>query len=647
MSTVMFLMLFVAAPVAADKVTPVQKVIQMMDEMLATGKKEKAAEVVEFSTYKQFCQSTAAEKTRDIADAKTAIMQLKADIEKAKADAGTLAEEISVLTGDIDELTGQMNEAKALRAKEKADFDVIHAEYTSAIDAVDRALQVLASSPGQFLQVKDSLARLTSLSHMSAGARAKLVAFLQSDRDPAEVLLQQTPAAPTYESSSGGIIDMVKELGKKFKEERYVIESEEAKKNHASDMICQDLQGSLDRSNKEQSEKMSTKAQREKDAAQAASDLADTTASLGSDTTYLADLTKECDTKAADYEARQVVRAGEVEALTKAIEIMAGGAVGGGTKYLPSLIQKSSHKSLVQLRSSGQSPLQKQVASFLKDRAHKVNSKILSFIALRVAEDPFKKIKKMIEDMVSKLMEEANEEAEHKGFCDTEMGTNKNTRDTKTEEVDKLTALIEELTADIAKLGTDASTLSDEITALDTAVSEATSIRTSEKEKNTVTIADAKVAGEATAKALLVLKDFYGAQEEGSVAQGSSSTGVLGMLEVIASDFVRLETETTSAEDKAASEYTAFMRDSSKDKAVKDTTMKHKLNTKTEKEGDLEEAKKDLAGTQEELDAAEAYFDKLKPSCVEAGESYEDRKARREEEIESLKDALQILEETQ
>jgi chromosome segregation ATPase len=290
--------------------------------------------------------------------------------------------------------------------------------------------------------------------------------------------------------------------------------------------------------------------------------------------------------------------------------------------------------------------MQKQVADFLSERAQKTNSKILSLMANRVAEDPFKKIKKMIEDMVSKLMEEANEEAEHKGFCDTEMGTNKNTRDTKTEEVEKLTALIEELTADIATLGKDAATLADEITSLDTAVAKATAIRSEEKAKNTVTVADAKAASEATAKALQVLKDFYGANE-GTVAQGSSSTGVVGMLEVISSDFIRLETETTASEDKAASEYTKFMRDSSQDKAVKTTDMKHKTNLKTTKEGDLEEAKKDLAGTQEELDAALAYYDKLKPSCVEAGESYEERVARRKEEIESLKDALTILEETQ
>merc|ERR1719440_2007438 len=178
---------------------------------------------------------------------------------------------------------------------------------------------------------------------------------------------------------------------------------------------------------------------------------------------------------------------------------MSGSAVGGGTAYLPSLMQTGT--SFAQLRSLVQNPVQKRVAGFLKARANRLNSRILSLISVRVAEDPFKKIKKMIQDMVDKLMEEANEEAEHKGFCATEMGTNKNTRDEKTEAVTKLTAEIEGLTADITKLGEEAAALGDEISALDTAVSEATATRTDEKSKNTQTIADAKVASEATAKA--------------------------------------------------------------------------------------------------------------------------------------------------
>jgi len=636
--------------VAADTVTPVQKVIQMMSDMLAKGKKEKAEEAVTFSTYKQFCQSTMAEKTRDIANAKDAIVQLKADIEKAGADALQAASEIGVLGGDIDSWSGEKAEAMAIRSKEKADFMAIQAEYIDAIDATERALQVLKSSPGQFLQVKQSLLQLSVnnakvMERIPAHAKQVLVSFLQKDHDAAEALIEesskQTPK--TYESSSGGIIDMVKDLAAKFKEEKYALEVEEAKKKHASDMVVQDLTDNIERSTKQSDATTSFKAKREKDKAEAEGDLADTTASLASDTSYSEDLTTECATKAADYEAKQVVRAGEIEALMKAIEIMSGSAVGGGTAYLPSLVQTGT--SFAQLRSLVQNPVQKRVAGFLKARANRLNSRILSLISVRVAEDPFKKIKKMIQDMVDKLMEEANEEAEHKGFCDTEMGTNKNTRDTKTSEVDALTAEIEELTADITKLGKEAADLSAEITALDDAVFQATSVRNDEKAKNTQTVADAKVASEATARATQVLKDFY-SKASGPV-QGSSSTGVLGMLEVIMSDFVRLETETTSAEDTAAKEYTSFMRDSKKTRAVKETEMKHKQNSKTTKEGDLEAAKKDLVGTQEELDAALAYFEKLKPSCVEAGESYEERVARRKEEIEALSDALKILEETQ
>merc|ERR1719327_1612826 len=392
-------------------------------------------------------------------------------------------------------------------------------------------------------------------------------------------------------------------------------------------------------------EKMSQKAQKEKDKAQAEGDLADTIITVDEDTKFLTDLSSECETKSVEFETNQVLRAGELTAINKAIEIMSSDKVSGGTQHLPSLVQDG--VSLAQLRVDQRSAIQSRVATFLNDRAERTNSRILSLIAVKTSEDPFKKVTKMIRDMIAKLMEEANEEAEHKGFCDTEMGTNKNTRDEKSEKVDKLTALIEELTASITKLGEQSTVLSDEISTIDAALAKATGERNEESAKNQAVIADAKVAGEATAQALTVLKEFYAKAQGASFFQkpytGMASGGVVGMLEVIQSDFVRLETETTSAEDKAAKAFTEFSRDSSKDKAIKEMDMKHLLNSKTEKESELADAQKDLKGTQEELDAALAYFEKLKPSCVDAGQSYEERVAQRKAEIESLQDAFKIL----
>merc|ERR1719247_1718815 len=115
----------------------------------------------------------------------------------------------------------------------------------------------------------------------------------------------------------------------------------------------------------------------------------------------------------------------------------------------------------------------------------------------------------MIKDLIVRLMEEANEEAEHKGWCDTELSTNEQTRKEKTESVQMLTAEIDELNSSIAQLGEDIAELSKSLAELDQAMAKATELRQEEKAKNTETIKDASDAQTAVAQALVVLKEFY------------------------------------------------------------------------------------------------------------------------------------------
>jgi hypothetical protein len=126
---------------------------------------------------------------------------------------------------------------------------------------------------------------------------------------------------------------------------------------------------------------------------------------------------------------------------------------------------------------------------------------------------------------------------------------------------------------------------------------------------------------------------------------GSSfSSGGFGFQprEVGSDDFQHTD-DTTAAEAASQKEYDTFMDDSAVDKAQKNKDIEHKTMKKQNEEQALQEKKGDLEGTQKELDAALSYFDKLKPSCIDSGVSYEDRVARREEEIQSLQEALRIL----
>merc|ERR1719265_2763710 len=185
--------------------------------------------------------------------------------------------------------------------------------------------------------------------------------------------------------------------------------------------MMQDLNSQISNGSEEEDSKTAFKAKREEDKATAEGDLADTEAAKKEDEKFLSDLTSECEQKAIDFETRQKTRQEELDAIAEAVEIMSGDSVSGSAaKHLPTLLQKRT--ALAQLRSSSMSPIQRAVAVYLNDQAQRQNSRILSLIATKVSADPFKKITKMIKDMITKLQEEAAEEAEHKGFCDSELG---------------------------------------------------------------------------------------------------------------------------------------------------------------------------------------------------------------------------------
>merc|ERR1719311_1920645 len=143
-----------------------------------------------------------------------------------------------------------------------------------------------------------------------------------------------------YSSSSGGIIQMVEELGDKFEDERAALEEKEATEKHSYDMMMQDLNSQVSHATEERDSKVAFKAKTEEQKATDEGDLADTTASKTDDEKFLADLTAECEQKAIDFEARQKTRQEELDAIGEAIGIMSSDTVAGsGTKHLPQLIQ--------------------------------------------------------------------------------------------------------------------------------------------------------------------------------------------------------------------------------------------------------------------------------------------------------------------
>merc|ERR1719421_648659 len=120
----------------------------------------------------------------------------------------------------------------------------------------------------------------------------------------------------------------------------------------------------------------------------------------------------------------------------------------------------------------------------------------------------------------------------------------------------------------------------------------------------------------------------------------------MGLLRVISSDFDNAISSTEALEAEAQKSYETFKADTETDIADKGELKTTKEGEKTDAELAITQAESDLKAEHEVLQNALDELEKLKPVCVDSGMSWEERKARREQEISALKEALRILEET-
>jgi hypothetical protein len=651
--------------VSTEAVTPVQKVIQMLMGMLEKGKKEKHEEQVQFASYKQFCENTEVSVKRNIKENDEKIEMLKADIQKYSTEATDLAREMQELEADAATAAGDQKASTKVRELERVEYEAVHKDYTESIDAIGKAVAVLKKQAFDRSQAgsKSLLQAVVHLGKVPQESKRAIQAFLARDSDE---LAEVAPEANAYEFQSNSIIDMLEKLKDKFVDERAALEKAELSGRHAYDMLQQDLNDQITNLEASITTKSQAKSNDQQLVASRTGDLGDAQSTLTDDTKYVTDLTSTCSQKASDFESRQKLRADEIVAVEKAVEILSSGDVSGAAdKHLPSMLQTHSKtgSSLVQFLSGNDKKPddQMRMAAYLNEQGSRIGSRTLSMLAVRAAEDPFAKVKKMLQDLITRLEEQAGEETQHKGWCDTELKENEHVRTTRTAAVDNLRSSIDELTASINKEAAEVTQLTTQVADLDGNVAEATQMRTKEKATNTETIKDAKDAQTAVSRALIVLKEFYATASEATAlvqkqnpespevfdtsykGMGAESGGVIGMLEVIQSDFARLESDTTAAEVSQSEAHNKFMTESAVVKAQKKSDITHKSNQKQREEQQLADKQNDLVAEEKELSAANAYFEKLKPSCLDAGMSFEERNARRTEDIQSLQEALLIL----
>merc|ERR1719161_1458308 len=637
--------------------------------------------------YSEFCDDESSEKGYAIKTAIRKMDDLKAVIEDCSTKIPAYEDEVSTLGSEVAAKTKQLYEATEVRKGQKGDFEKVEKELMTSIDQLDRAVTIIKRETGagaSFIQGSSksmqnlntaikALGKIIDSTRISFSARNSLKSLLQTGNlggeDNYESLRQPQAKEVAYESKSGGIISKIEEMKEKAEETLTDARNTEMKAQQDYSMLEQSLNNGITVGQEKISAAKAAIGAKTEEMSGAKGDLQETLASKAADEKFLAQLKHDCEEAAANWAQRQESAKAEMGAINKAIEVLSEG--------VRVLLQKNTIVSKKQVndglakedqdfdddappsadaQGDSMSQSRAKLVTKLKDLSRKFGSYALMEMAGSAAMDPFVKIKGLIEEMIAKLVQEAQEEATQKAFCDEEMGKSKKAAAEKGLTLDKLQSRLDEASARKAELEMSIKELEGEIATLDAGTAEATKIRNAEHTTYLKSSKDFADAATATEKAIKVLKEYYDSaaliqtgaksvskQPEFGAAKSEAGGVIISILEMSNEDFTKLHSECEASEAEAQEAYEKLMNENKTSKAAKEAEAKAAASEIKSLTVTLENTGEDHSMTSKELAAVMEYVEKLKPQCEEKAMSYAEKKARREAEISGLKEALEIL----
>jgi len=655
---------------AANKVTPIEKVMELMKKLSAQTEAEGKKEAEQYDKFACFCKEQADDKLYAIEKSTAKIEKQTAKINKLEGEIADLNTAINALTGKIEAKETEIKDAEDVRAEQHAEYVEEDDKMQAAIKAIKGAIKALKDSKKA---VKEGGGRvdLVQLRSFARSLKASRAAKANS-------VIDQLQKPASFEYQSNDIIATLESLKDQFLENKKELDQEEFETNSAFERKRLGLQTEVKFATKEKDEKTTIMEGKNEEKANTEDDKAQETKEKNADQSFLDELTAECEQKAADWDQRSKARAGELKALSKALDVLKEGASDqySANKKL-NLAQKAT--SFLQLRGTSAEALKvaatMRAEGLLAREAKALKSPVLSVMSMKVklAADHFVKVRGLIKDLIQKLEDDAEAEATQKGFCDKEMGDAVRSRDQANAALEVAVGNINKLTSEKDSLNKEVNDLKQAIADNLKSLNEATELRNSEKDENAVTVETATEGKEAVEMAIGVLNEFYNnafiqtkytppnagrdGETVGDKAPESFSgtyhgnqdaaKGIVGLLDVILSDFERTISTTNDEESSAQSSFETYEQDIKDDNDEKDDDITKKKNRIADIKDELVDEQEDKDEAITKKDEAKKELQKLKPMCVEGEETYAQRVAKREKEIEALKEAMTLLDEWQ
>jgi len=398
-------------------------------------------------------------------------------------------------------------------------------------------------------------------------------------------------------------------------------------------------------------QKEDEKAQTDNNLAEAKEDLEQEKKVLGEDTEFLKNLEQMCSEGRKNFDERKNARLSEMQAVAETIEILqeddARDAMSGTYN---SFVQESS--------TTKHSEARRRAAAALRAQALKSKNPAFSVLATSAELDSFTKVKKAIDDMISMLKTQQEDEVKKNDWCKEELHKTDMSTAKANDKRDALQAQIGELDSTIKALDDGIAAAKAQISQLQLDLQRASEDRQSENAEFQKTIADQTMTVEVLKKALDRLAKFYDLLQMQGRARANRQTppvpqmeykpnqgagGVMEMIEKLIHEANDLKAESKKGESEAQAAYEQTIADTNGSVEALQKEIVAKTKAKAEAHKDKLQAESDHLDTVKELEGLAKYTADLHEDCDYVMKNFEVRQNGRQAEIEALQQAKQIL----
>jgi hypothetical protein len=639
---------------------PVGKVVTTLQAMSTQLGKEQKEDTEAYEKMSCWCETNEKEKNAAVAAAKKSIDDLTAAIETGTAKSAELKSTLVKLDKSVKKNTEALKSATGLREKEAEEFGEEETDLSSSLESATAAVDALSKTQGVngFLQGANSP---ESLLQIKAGVRAALFRGTEHlsmhQQNMMHEFLHQPADFKSYNSRGGAIFGVLGSM-----KDTFTADLKQARKDES--LAVSDYEALASAKNEEISaakkmtvDKTQELATTDEDLANAKHDKELTIKQLDTDQAFLLDLAERCAAESASYDNRTKERSVEIKGVGEAIAILTDDSA-------RDLFTSTLSFAQIKTRSTQQRARQ-QASSLLHAAARRSTSHAAALVEVAEAAklDAFKEVIGMVDEMVTALKKEQEDEFKHQEFCAKELQQNLASQASTEDTISDLTATIATLEADIDTLAKEIKELEAQVVEMKVQVKHASEDRAAENAAFQQTVADQRTTQALLNKALKKLEAVYSSEPKNETApaesfvqlkkihqpamptyeRSSSGGGVLDLLQGIIHEAAMLETDAIAAEQEAQSSYVSFVTDTGKSLEAAQRSIAKKEEEKAEKEAARLSAISSKKGSEKELMALKKYEAQLHTSCDYVLKNFEVRQEARSQEMDSLGQAKAIL----